>query len=296
MAFEVELKFLLPEEEVPAVKRYLADLAKQSPDPLPLVNRYFDTADLRLQSQKVALRIRQKKNQYLQTFKTKGESEGGLHKRLEWEWPIESLELNKALLDETGHFPSNVDIATLTPLFETNFDRYAYDICRDGVAMEVVVDCGKVIANDKSAPLFEVEIELRQEGEASDQAVQSLFSMAESLADVATLFPSDVSKGERGYYLAGCYPLDIIPVPGGTLSSKSSLQELYRDWIKSHDYYALTGDSSYQSMMAKYQQELISAVGFIPETNLAQKKTIVQHLEGGNSGIAAIQLMAHFSR
>lgn len=82
MAEELEIKLLvngLSESEV------LARLAELFPgDDLAqseLINIYFDTPELILNQKKVALRARKKGDQFIQTLKTQGVVENGVHRR-----------------------------------------------------------------------------------------------------------------------------------------------------------------------------------------------------------------------
>lgn len=287
MPHEVELKFLLVPESVEKIQQFFEPMVTAPPRPLHLVNRYFDTADLRLQAKKVALRIRQKNDQFLQTFKTKGESSGGLHKRLEWEWPITGFALDQQLLESTGHFPEDIPISSLVPLFETNFNRLAYDISIDGVLFEVALDVGEAIAGSHAKPINELELELRQE--ATPEAIRALFGLAAKVAETVSVFPSDVSKGERGYYVAGCYPLDDI-----TSAPVDTLQEVFRRWVQAQDYYELTGERTYLTFEEQLRQRLLEKVATIAAMPEVERGSIAGCLGEAhfNPGLAAIKLMS----
>jgi inorganic triphosphatase YgiF len=292
MSQEVELKFILAPERVADVSAFLGSLGAATPQSLCLINRYFDTPDLKLQQKKVALRIRQKNDKFLQTFKTKGESSGGLHRRLEWEWPIDNFELDQSLLESTGQFPEGLGVASLSPVFETNFDRQAFDITVDGIAFEVALDVGEIIAADKRKPLCELELELRQE--ATPDAVRALFALAEKIALKVPLFPSDISKGERGYHLAGGYKLADLEA-----AKPKTLPAAFRCWVNAHDYFQMTGEERYSRLAATFKSALLAQIEAdttIPEPDKRSVAEDLTHFAEDRSvadkeGLAAIKLM-----
>jgi inorganic triphosphatase YgiF len=68
---------------------------------IELRNIYFDTPDFILNRQRMALRVRQKGSRFIQTLKTQGEFIDGGHRRMEWEWPLATAELDLSLLAAT---------------------------------------------------------------------------------------------------------------------------------------------------------------------------------------------------
>ena len=101
MATEIELK-LKPGKASPAeLEGELSKLLKiKSFTRLSLQNIYYDTPELRLHREHVALRIRKNGKRYIQTLKTRGTSKNGLHQRGEWEWELESNALDTNRLSE----------------------------------------------------------------------------------------------------------------------------------------------------------------------------------------------------
>ena len=87
MANEIELKLKVIEKG--DITKKLQDIFPGiSLEPKELINIYFDTRDFKLNQERIALRIRNKGGQYIQTLKTKGVSVNGLRQRGEWEWPL----------------------------------------------------------------------------------------------------------------------------------------------------------------------------------------------------------------
>ncbi|WP_052063745.1 CYTH domain-containing protein [Nitrincola sp. A-D6] len=89
MGKETELKLSLPVQYVPALRAHpLLRIAEPVGPVKTLDNTYFDTSDLQLHQQRVALRTRQQGDIWLQTVKCASVSVGGLSQRPEWEKPI----------------------------------------------------------------------------------------------------------------------------------------------------------------------------------------------------------------
>ncbi len=165
-----------------------------------LVNCYYDTPDFLLNKNKVALRVRCKRTAqgesvFIQTLKTAGESINGLSRRGEWEWPVSENGLDASKLVACEAWPEFIEVETLQIVFETNFTRYQTNIRWRESIIELVVDWGLIVSNDKQEQIHEIELELKQ-GEQND-----LISLSEQLKAQLTLVPSNVSKAERGFKL-----------------------------------------------------------------------------------------------
>ncbi|MGB0663355.1 MAG: inorganic triphosphatase [Pontibacterium sp.] len=209
MAMEIELKLTLAKDHLEMLKQHplLTGASSTAYPANALQNIYFDTPDHKLSEHRVALRIRHKQGRFIQTFKTQGHSEAGLHARNEWEWEVPSAELDLSLIDDEA-WPSTLDrdyvTQTIAPVFSTDFVRQVWwyeGVGEQGepVAIEVALDTGAAwaeIGGERvSDDICEVELELKQ-GEAS-----SLFQVAMALAQRVPLLTADTSKAERGYRL-----------------------------------------------------------------------------------------------
>lgn len=197
MSAEIELKLSLPPTAVARLRRH--PLFAQAPKAAPtrtLINTYFDTPDLHLRGQRVALRIRKQGRDWLQTVKGGGQLAGGLAQRPEWEYPyrgdfvfepVSALPV-RALLEELR--PS------LTAIFSTNFRRETRQYSpKPGTTILMMLDQGMVEAQGRQAPLCELELEL------VEGPISALFDLALTLAQDVPLLPDDVSKAQRGYRL-----------------------------------------------------------------------------------------------
>lgn len=197
MALETEIKLSLPAtsaRRLPAHKL----LSESKPLRQKLVNTYYDTPDRRLQKRRLAVRYRQKGDEWLLTIKSDAASPGGLAQRREWEAPGQPGEFDFAHVDNAKlrRFLEGVT-AQLEPVFTTDFTRSLWLLSpQEGTRIEVALDRGKIIAGDRQETICEVELELL-EGKVAD-----LFAAALALQSELPLHPEGMSKAERGYRLA----------------------------------------------------------------------------------------------
>lgn len=199
MAQELEIKLSLARPDLEAALDWLlAQPTARDGGSRPLINRYFDTPNADLNQRRIALRVRQAGDRYIQTLKTQGDFVDGAHRRQEWEWPLAGPELDMALLADTP-VGEGVNLADLRPVFETNFQRRVVMLEFDETAIECAVDSGQITAESRARPLNEVEFELKS-GDASQ-----LLARARELAQQVPVFLNLISKAEQGYYLAGLH-------------------------------------------------------------------------------------------
>ncbi len=216
---EIELKLALPPGQVEAFRKKMARRraakgTRSVPQQQTLVTRYFDTPDFALSALGVALRVRQVGQDWLQTLKTAAASQGGLSRRVEYEMPVEGDFPDWARFPpEAREFVPEALRARLRPVFETRFDRTAWQIAgKNGARIEVALDIGairvpqdqspdaKILAGERTVPLCEVELEL-EAGEPD-----ALFALALEWAEAFDCLPLDASKAARGIALARAEP------------------------------------------------------------------------------------------
>lgn len=205
MAIEQEIKLALPRDQVDAALRLFESRAGVAGQVVRLENIYFDTPSLTLARAKSALRLRRTPDGWLQTFKTVGVAQNGLHARHEWEMPVAGAALETGRLlrecDEAGVATALSDAAEgLIALFRTDFTRTLWLLTVDGATIEAAVDQGEITAEvngeTRRAPICEIELELK----AGDEA--ALHTLAAQLtAELPGLAPDDTSKAQRGYRL-----------------------------------------------------------------------------------------------
>ncbi|MCK2149760.1 CYTH domain-containing protein [Marinobacter alexandrii] len=228
MAVELEIKLTLTEASLAQATKWLANRANVVPaGTKKLRNCYYDTPLGSLNERRIALRLRQQDDQFIQTLKTKGEFSGGAHRRNEWEWTLPSAALDISLLADTP-LAGDEALEHLQPVFETNFERQIFMLHRDGAEIEVAVDHGSIMAGDKIRPLYEVEFELKS-GEP-----EVLLRSALELAEQVPVFLNLVSKAEQGYLLAGQYLPEVAVAKndGSPVSVTGFLEGLSVAWMR----------------------------------------------------------------
>ena len=215
---EIELKLRLNTRQLPLLEQVLANNQFITEPTLQLLNRYFDTPTMGLSQGGAALRIRQQKIQgqaqaeIIQTLKTRGTSAGGLHQRMEWDWPLTQVELDLELIknsDAQDHLSTELDLTSIGALFTTDFQRKVWLYQQDETCIEIVLDQGQVSTEEHRIDLLELELELKS-GNA-----EVLFQLAADIAQKCPVLMSDISKAERGY---------------GLLSRSKNYQGIKKDW------------------------------------------------------------------
>ena len=101
---ETELKLALSSEQIvavealPLLQKYGDGVAEER----RLISTYYDTPALELRAERISLRLRDKGDGWVRTVKTAGSSEGGLHRRNEYEVKLTHAELDLEVLSELG--------------------------------------------------------------------------------------------------------------------------------------------------------------------------------------------------
>jgi inorganic triphosphatase YgiF len=195
---EVELKLALWPQDALRIGA-LPLLKRRTPQQLKLHTIYFDTADQHLRAQGIALRLRRDGRRWLQTLKTAGSGAGALTARGEWEHAVKGPQLDAQALAATPWAQLDADgklFNALSTQFTAAFSRTLWTIRRPNKSVvEVALDIGHVRTSKRSAPIAELELELKR-GTAAD-----LFAVAAQLAAQVALLPSSMSKAQRGYAL-----------------------------------------------------------------------------------------------
>ena len=227
---EIELKLALPASDPVGLEKQLASLpalARRKASHLHLHNTYYDTPEQTLRQQRVALRLRRVgsdgKLQWLQTLKMGGGSGSALSQRGEWETPVPDAKLDLLALQATPWSDIDPDgrlFRALAPSFVTSFDRTSWTLRKPGgSSAEVSLDVGQIVAEGRSIPLCELELELLGGQPAT------LFDLAQQIARSIAVMPETRSKAERGYALAqNSLNLPLRAQPP-SLNAKMSLSE-----------------------------------------------------------------------
>jgi triphosphatase len=196
---ETELKLNFP----PEAERVLADHAifrsagASPPAKRRIVTTYFDTESQALKARGFTLRVRKAESERIQTVKSEGD--GALAaQRGEWEWPIADDRPNLSLLQGTPVAERLPPLLAddLQPIVVTDVVRTTRTLrLENDTIVEAAFDHGSVAAGDASAPICELELELR-EGEPG-----ALYRLALELNQAAPLALGVESKAARGFRL-----------------------------------------------------------------------------------------------
>lgn len=155
---------------------------------------YFDTSDERLARKGLSLRIRSDGERRVQTIKAGNGASAGLFARQEWEQPVEA--------DEPLIAPDSPVAKVLNGSRTAIAQRFAIHVAREtwrldeaGATIELALDRGMARADDRSAPICEVELELK------DGSPDALFALARRIGEMVPVRIGTMSKAERGQRL-----------------------------------------------------------------------------------------------
>lgn len=214
---EIELKFLLPQDQATNLKSALRSECFNAEDKgcAQLSNAYFDTPSQHLRKLDIGLRTRSIESEEAegraeQTVKLAGKDVAGLQQRPEYTVPIAITEENTAsfanltLFDE-NIWPSTMDVpqinADLVKVFETRFERHTWLVqLNNGDKIEVVLDQGIVEAQYQNEMHQQTISEFELELVSGDMS--SLFELAFLLTQSVPAKLGYLSKAARGYHLA----------------------------------------------------------------------------------------------
>lgn len=202
MSLEQEIKLVINQTEQLDLQS-MAWLTKYNQGEITtshLVSTYFDTKDKHLRKMGVGLRMRQYDGQWMQTVKTSGIVEDGLHQRDEWEHDLLSPEWDLEKLKQTPLkqlIEQEVIWSQLAELFTTDFIRQTMQLrFDDGTQIELAYDSGHVRAGDVQQTIHEIELEL------VSGSITTMKVLADQMCDELPVQASDVSKAKQGYLLA----------------------------------------------------------------------------------------------
>lgn len=223
MTQEIELKFIVNNDAVDALRERLNTLGGEHHAPSQLLNIYYETPDGWLRSHDMGLRIRGENGRYEMTLKIAGRVTGGLHQRPEYNVALSEPELDLALLPAevwpNGELPADL-ASQLQPLFSTDFNREKWLLEVDGSQIEIALDLGEVKAGEFAEPICELELELLS-GDT-----RAVLKLAHQLVAHEGLRQGSLSKAARGYHLAQgnasreLKPTSILHVP-----AKASIEQ-----------------------------------------------------------------------
>ena len=263
MSNEIELKFQINQSDIEQLQYYLNQwvccdeaefsLQQHLVNQLNLTNTYYDTEDHFLRLNGCGLRIRTTETKQSKCFeitlKSKGNSVGGLHERIEINQPLPNDKLDLSVLPKEA-LPNG--LTQLRPLFTTNFKRQTWLISFASSEIEVALDLGLITSNGQSMPIQEVELEIKQGNK------QDLLNFAIELSRF-NLHLFSQSKASRGYRL-----LDNLTLTPTVISSQieQDLASLLNFWQQNEEYALANNELNY------YKQLLIQINEILINKNL----------------------------
>jgi inorganic triphosphatase YgiF len=217
-AREIELKFLCAPADLGAV---LAAAPAGQDEVRELISVYFDTPDRRLEKAGVSLRVRQSQGHRVLTMKR-----GDGLAREEYEAPLEG-EAPPTELAPLREVLSQAQAAALAPAFDVRVTRRQRLVRFEGAEIELALDQGEVCGGRRTAPICEVELELKR-GDPT-----ALFALARQLARAAPLHLSFDTKSARGQAL----------VAGEAVAARRGRVRFARDATAAEAFQAIARDA-----------------------------------------------------
>jgi triphosphatase len=201
MPLEIELKLAIAPEDVPRLARVpqLKAATRGRVTTSRVYSIYYDTPEFALRGEGAAVRLRRVGARWIQTLKSGGRVEAGLHQRDELETPVPAQMLNYPVLASAGASPVLADPdlpLKLQPMFVTDFRRTVRQIePSSGSRIELCLDRGTISAGAVQAPIDEIELELKS------GPPEELLKFALTLLERVPLRLEPASKAQRGYAL-----------------------------------------------------------------------------------------------
>jgi len=205
---EIELKLVTDREHLADLQRapVIEAYARNRGVHRHLLAIYYDTPGRRLHKAGFVLRVRRSGSRFTQTVKTEGSGDG--LRRGEWETPVPDMspDLRLALPLLPEKLARKVAADTLVPVFSTDVHRLVRRVLLPSGEVEVAFDHGLLTAGARTAPLCEIELELK------GGAPQTLHELGLRLLEYGALRPSLITKAARGFALADD-PAPVVPKP-----------------------------------------------------------------------------------
>lgn len=196
---EVELKMRVPPARLRALLSSPLLRASGQSRTVRLAATYYDTPELYLWHNRIALRVRREGRRWVQAVKGNGSVASGVHTRLEYETVLQDASPDLSGLPRsplTKMLRAGNLVSTLVPILSTDIKRTLRLLePAPGVLIEVAIDRGEIRSGNRRDAVCELELELKQ------GPVTALFDLALQMASVHPLELEHHSKAERGYAL-----------------------------------------------------------------------------------------------
>ena len=200
MLAETELKLAVSSRSLERLAAHVATRAGQEAKEDRLRGAYFDTVDMDLRRQGIALRVRSEARGWVQCVKRDGPIEAGVHRREESETVVPQHVPQPDRIDDPALAAAVAAAAgngSLRAVFATDFRRRTWMLQpAPGDLVEVSLDRGRITSGGRRELISEIELELKA------GPVWRLYDLAIELEREAPLRVEPLSKAERGYALA----------------------------------------------------------------------------------------------
>jgi len=201
VAAETEIKYRMPfgmGEDVAEIAGKMAQLSP--PQLIEMHSRYYDTPDRFFGVRRWSFRCREENGRSVFTLKTDSRClAGGLSVRGEWECGAQDADEAAELLIKQGA-PEDLKFLKTDSLFQlcgVRFERRVRLVKAELFEAELCIDEGELYSGENTAPLSEVELELKK---GSDLA---MVKFANAIAGRIGLSPEKKSKFARARALGG---------------------------------------------------------------------------------------------
>ncbi len=237
---EVEIKLSGPSDVLEGlfVSPVLASLGQGRVTAKQIENIYYDTPDLDLRQQGMALRVRKDGQRFEQTLKAMDDGASVMAGRDEWSTALSSAEPEfAAFAEQVGPaVPGKGKAPDLRRLFTTRYRRKVRRVATGGdqpAVIEAALDLGRIETEAGCEPIAELELEL-VEGQP-----EQLYGLALDLARLAPLRLEHRSKSARGYALVtGAKPiwhkaldLDLDPKASVRDAMAAIFRACHQQWL-----------------------------------------------------------------
>ena len=161
---------------------------------------YYDTPERLLHKNGLSLRVRQSGQRFVQTVKA--ESGDDPLRRGEWEASVASFapDVGLAMPFVPAKLRDELMCQPLQPVFISDIHRHQRLVDLPAGTVEVAFDRGVLKAGERSLPVSEIELELK------DGSPSAIYELALQFADHGAVRPSIRSKAARGFDLASDAP------------------------------------------------------------------------------------------
>src|SRR5579883_2132158 len=195
---EIELKLVVDPDRLAEFNRtpIIADNARSKGSRKHFKTVYYDTPERKLRREGLTLRVRQSGTRFTQTVKT--ECGDDPLTRGEWEASVPSIAPDVALAAPfiPAKLLADLEQEPLEPVFASDIHRHQRLVDLPSGTVEVAFDHGLLKAGERSAPVSEIELELKAGSAAA------IYELALQLAEHGPVRPSIQAKSERGFDLA----------------------------------------------------------------------------------------------